>query len=320
MAYSIRYIAETTGLTAHVIRIWERRYRLLTPQRAPNGYRIYSDDDLQLLLYLKAQTDAGQSIGQLAQVGLSKLRDQMTHTPISVPGVPENLRQHALNIVQSARVPDARGVALEIRRTASQLGLKEAIEQVFFPVIRAVGELWHRGEIGNAGEQVITHATRQEIVQALCQSNSRTAPTVVVACAPREFHEIAAMTSALYLQHAGWYALYLGPDASIDVLQIACERHVANLAVLSITYEQPRRTMSRFIDLLSTRILPVCPIIVGGEAVVGYEDLLQQRGIYVVKDLKSMASITPQHPMSQRSGRSVPSPGKQRITNDAPTC
>ena len=65
--YRIKSVASITGLSAHVIRKWEERYKVIHPHQAPNGYRLFTEDDIQLLLYLKSQLDHGESIGQLAR-------------------------------------------------------------------------------------------------------------------------------------------------------------------------------------------------------------------------------------------------------------
>ncbi|MCA9499004.1 MAG: MerR family transcriptional regulator [Nitrospira sp.] len=64
--YRIKSVASITGLSAHVIRKWEERYKVIHPHQAPKGYRLFTEDDIQLLLYLKSQLDHGESIGQLA--------------------------------------------------------------------------------------------------------------------------------------------------------------------------------------------------------------------------------------------------------------
>ncbi len=86
--FRIKSVANTTGLSTHVIRKWEERYQLLHPQRGPNGYRLFTDDDMQLLLYLKSQLDHGESIGQLAQAGEDNLRHSMQNVPMNLSGIP----------------------------------------------------------------------------------------------------------------------------------------------------------------------------------------------------------------------------------------
>ena len=86
--YRIKSVAKTTGLSTNVIRKWEERYHLLHPQRGTNGYRLFTEDDIQLLLYLKSQLDNGESIGQLAQAGEDDLRQSMQHVPMNLSGIP----------------------------------------------------------------------------------------------------------------------------------------------------------------------------------------------------------------------------------------
>ncbi len=315
--YRIKEMAELSGLSDHVIRMWERRYELLRPRRTDNGYRLYTEDDLQLLLYLKSQIDSGRSIGELARDGLEKLREHMTHTPVTLPEVPEGLRQQALAIIHSARCSDQRTTAERIHRTVTLLGIERAVIQVLFPVLRVVGELWHRGEIGNQGEQAITRTVRQELVQALT-SQRGTGPLAVVACTPKEFHEIGAMTAALLLQQIGWQVIYLGPDTGIEVLRLACKRRRANLVVLSCTFELKEREMRKLLERLRTRIAPLCPVSLGGKGASAFASVLDGRGFSVLADINQVRRLTPESfgltgVTAAKPGGSMP-PGGNRPT------
>ena len=64
--YPVRLVAERTGLSPHVLRIWERRYQVVAPERSAGGQRLYSDADIERLRLLGLATQAGRNIGQLA--------------------------------------------------------------------------------------------------------------------------------------------------------------------------------------------------------------------------------------------------------------
>ena len=66
-SYNIKAVAQMVGLLPVTLRAWERRYGLPTPTRGGQGYRLYSEHDLQTLRWLKSQLDAGMNIGQAAQ-------------------------------------------------------------------------------------------------------------------------------------------------------------------------------------------------------------------------------------------------------------
>ena len=73
--YTIRYVSQRTGLTSHVIRAWEKRYKAVVPYRSPKNRRLYSEEDVQRLQLLKSATDAGHSISQVAQLDSKELAD-----------------------------------------------------------------------------------------------------------------------------------------------------------------------------------------------------------------------------------------------------
>src|SRR5512143_2990676 len=79
--YPIRLVARLTGLSAYVIRIWEQRYRAVEPQRTATKRRLYSQRDIERLNLLRDVTQAGHSIGQVAQLPTDKLGNLLAASP-----------------------------------------------------------------------------------------------------------------------------------------------------------------------------------------------------------------------------------------------
>ena len=71
--HPIQIVVRRTGLTADVLRAWERRYTAVEPARSSSGRRLYTDDDIERLRLLKRATDAGRSIGQVATLATDAL-------------------------------------------------------------------------------------------------------------------------------------------------------------------------------------------------------------------------------------------------------
>src|ERR1051325_7182624 len=74
-ANPIQRVAERTGLSPHVIRIWEKRYQAVLPQRSQTNRRYYAEEDIQRLRLLKDLTDNGLRIGNIARLSLRELRE-----------------------------------------------------------------------------------------------------------------------------------------------------------------------------------------------------------------------------------------------------
>ena len=74
MNYPIQVVVRETGLTAHVLRVWERRYRAVVPQRTDTQRRVYSDEDVERLKLLRQLTLMGHPIGSVANLPREELK------------------------------------------------------------------------------------------------------------------------------------------------------------------------------------------------------------------------------------------------------
>ena len=71
----MKLVARRTGLSAHVIRVWERRYGAVTPVRTGTNRRLYTEEDIERLSLLRRLTEAGHNIGNVAALPLPRLRE-----------------------------------------------------------------------------------------------------------------------------------------------------------------------------------------------------------------------------------------------------
>lgn len=80
MNYSIKYVSTVTGLSEHRIRAWEKRYKLLTPNRSAKGRRLYDDQDIHKLKLVSTLIDRGAKVGELAKLNSSQLEERVGQT------------------------------------------------------------------------------------------------------------------------------------------------------------------------------------------------------------------------------------------------
>jgi len=83
--YEISAVSRLTGISAHLLRVWERRYGVVEPERSESQRRRYDRDDIRRLTLLKVLTDNGSPIGSVARLTLSELEERVTHSPVA-PG------------------------------------------------------------------------------------------------------------------------------------------------------------------------------------------------------------------------------------------
>ncbi|MDH5427094.1 MAG: MerR family transcriptional regulator [Nitrospirota bacterium] len=290
-AYRIKTVASMTGLSTHVIRKWEERYHLVHPQRGPNGYRLFTEDDVQFLLYLKTQLTHGETIGQLAESGESQLRQTMKDISYNFSSLPNQFQPEARHLIHAALNQDNEAIQRIIANWILQLGLEEAILDILFPLLRSIGELWHQGGISISAENRVSRMMRQQLINALRQDSSMGQEQALIACVPGDYHEIAPLTATLLLQKRGWRATYLGPNVSVEILELALRRRQPDFLILSSATEPDVQTGQAWIETMVHLFQPHCRVIAGGAGFRTLSDDLTNNGIPYLKHVNEVTTL-----------------------------
>ena len=174
--YTIRYVSQRTGLTSHVIRAWEKRYKAVVPHRSPKNRRLYCEEDVQRLQLLKRITDAGHSISQVAQLDSKELSDLAKRGA----GVAARARKnHVRPLQRSAKNDhckdcltavlnlDPDGLERFYDQAAIDLTRTALLRDVIVPLFTEIGELWQKGSLKIVNEHMATSVTRTFLLNML---------------------------------------------------------------------------------------------------------------------------------------------------------
>ena len=66
--YNLKAVVQQTGVKPDTLRAWERRYGLPQPERTAGGHRIYSEEDIEILLWLLSKQAEGLSISRAVKL------------------------------------------------------------------------------------------------------------------------------------------------------------------------------------------------------------------------------------------------------------
>lgn len=276
--YRIKAVSRMVGVRPELLRMWEKRYHLFTPQRAGNRYREFDDEDVQLLRYMCQQIDQGRAIGELAAEGREALLRQMAASDVRpVPVQPD----HAIlidTLVDAAQQLDHGRLEAKLAEGAALYSFMTLMTEICGPFMHRLGALWETGHLSMASEHLATIVLKQRLLTMLhATAPTASAPVLLCACAAGEWHEIGLLTFAYTMQQAGWQVCYLGPDLPVQGLLHGCQRLQPALVAVSMTYAadpQPDFTVLEDIDTLVASAYPTC---VGGQAVERYGHALQPR-------------------------------------------
>ena len=232
-----------TGLSADVIRAWERRYGAVTPTRSDGRQRLYTEDDVVRLSLLQRATSAGHSIGEIATLDADALKALIGQgLARAVDG-----HEHVASVLQDslAATEAFDGGALEqtLKRVVLSLGAERFVDEIAGAFLREIGDRWHAGTLSPAHEHLASHVVRRVLAWlGDAYDPGPLAPRIVVATPAGEMHELGAMVVAAAALSEGWKTIYLGPDLPAEEIATAAERSSAQLVALSVVYADDHRT------------------------------------------------------------------------------
>lgn len=292
--HRIHRVAKLTGLSRDVIRIWERRFKLVQPTRSANRYRQYSDEDVLLLRYLKQELDRGASIGALAEEGRAALVERAKES--APPAARAATQNHYARLVDELCADlDPLNKTMFERRLNGAVAIipfEEALHGILIPLQQRVGELWHLGQLNVAVEHYVSKLVLQKIYAVLNHLPlSDTGPMVVVACPPRETHELGALTVAYHCAIRGCRVLYLGGDTPVEELAAMCRDIEPALVLLSVTLAMTEDDRAQLLAALVERVSPLCPVGVGGPGVAALQGTAATgigSNLYILEDLTAL--------------------------------
>lgn len=291
MIFNMKAVAQRTGLSPHVIRVWEKRYGAVQPARTESNRRHYSEAELERLSLLKAATVAGHSIGQIAQLSDAQLRElAQANAAMAKSEVPAN---PATDFVARARaaIDELDSAALDklLGEAAVELGSKGLLERVVAPLTSKVGELWASGDITAAQE----HFT-SSIIRSFLGNHARPyaagegAPVIVVGTPAGQLHELGAAMVAAAASSVGWKVVNLGPGLPAAELAGAVVKSGARVVALSIVYPVDDPRLPDELERLRVMLPDGIEILVGGRAAGGYAESLEAIGARTCGDLPTL--------------------------------
>ena len=294
--HPIQVVVRRTGLTADVLRAWERRYRVVEPGRSPTSRRLYSDEDIERLRLLRRATLSGRSIGQISKLPTAELvrliRDdeaEEARAPEPAPERSDVARQLRLEALAAVEEMDGGRLERLLRRTATTFGAERALQDVAAPVLTEVGDRWQAGELSVAHEHLMSAVIRQVVGELLrSASDDADRPLALFATPAGERHEFGALMAAVIAATRGWRVLYLGADIPAADIARAAQRHRPRLVAVSVV---SRELGGRLVDELSElrEALPSeTTLVVGGRGLARHETLFHEIGAVRIDDLAAL--------------------------------
>lgn len=273
-----------TGLTVHVIRMWEKRYKLVEPERTPSNRRLYSEQDIHRLRLLKKATELGYGISQVAGLDsteLEKLVKDLQPSPdtgqsqLPMTATETDLQkiyQQSWEAVKSLNAPKLENILVEALVSFSQPVI---LENLILPLINNLGISWQNGTMRIYHEHLASSVIRKFLLDQLSATTvPSSAPRLIVTTPTGQNHELGALIAALTAAAQGWNVTYLGANLPAEEIAAAINEKDAQSLLLSLVYPAQDPNLDKELSRLRQMTAKELIIIAGGRAVNSYLPVL----------------------------------------------
>ena len=213
--YSIKDLEYLSGIKAHTIRIWEKRYHLLDPNRTDTNIRSYSDHDIRRILNVALLIKNGYKISNVAAFDEPKLQAEVLRINRNLTDPEKNIDQllfHTVNL-------DTFGFEQLLDKIIGEFGFSKTIHQVIFPFFERIGILWQAGSIFTAHEHFVSNLVRNRLIRETGKfERNESAQTVLFFLRENEWHELSLLYFNFLAAQAGLRCVYLGQSLPFEDL------------------------------------------------------------------------------------------------------
>ncbi len=253
--YNIKAAAKILDMPKVTIRSWETRYNAITPARTESGHRLYSDQNLEDLKWLKIQVqENGIKISEAVKQ-LHTSRKKFVRTADELPSSHAETHPYEKQIDELYNA----GAEMDSERFQYLLDLSFSMfhyRTVFFsilaPLMVRIGEEWENGTITVAHEHLLSHMVQQRFTQFFrIFPTSDTLPKALAFCPSGEHHQLGLLLFTLFLRERGYPVAYIGPDTPLEGLPELVGKQNFKIACMSIGHERLLSAADDYIDALS---------------------------------------------------------------------
>ena len=218
--YSIKDLEVLSGVKAHTIRIWEKRYNLLVPQRTETNIRYYTDEDLKRMLNVSMLVRNGFKISKVSKWDDKKIAENILNLTSENNTEADYIEQLILYMVNFDNINFYR-LTNEI---INKMGLEESVTKVFFNFFIRIGIYWQVGAVFPAQEHYVSTIFRQKLIAEIDKLGIvHSRPETILFFLPeKEMHEMSLLFYSYLAHKMGYRVIYLGqfvPQEDLNKIQ-----------------------------------------------------------------------------------------------------
>jgi len=253
--FTIKDLENFSGIKAHTIRIWEKRYNLFEPKRTDSNIRYYDMDSMLKLLNVSLLYNNGIKISKIAL-----LSDDKMALSVKAHVFKDGFESNALNSFKLAMLNFDEGLFNQTYNSLiSQTSFRTIFTEIFIPFLSEIGILWQVHSITPAHEHFITNLIKQKILINIeklqfLQPN-KSAKKFVLYLPMNEIHELGLLYLHFELLFHGYHSIYLGQSVPVENLNDLQKIFNDVCFVTYLTVEPSKETVEEYLQCVFSEVL-----------------------------------------------------------------
>jgi len=285
--YSIKDLERLTGIKAHTIRMWEKRYGIIEPKRTETNIRTYCDTDVKKLLNIAVLNKHGLRISKLADLSDQELREKVVSLNVGLNTSSVQIEHLIISMIDMDEIK----FESVLNRSIIKNGFEETVKTLLFPFFDRIGVLWQTGSISPAQEHFVSNLVRQKLFVAtdriVPESNVKT-PTFVFFLHDHELHEIGLLFYHYIAKKWGMKTLYLGQIVPYEDMIEVRKKVKPDYLFTSFTASMDEGWIENYINKLAAEFSDAT-VYISGYQVKEMVDL--PKNVQMVKDIEDFKEI-----------------------------
>jgi len=248
ITYSVAQVEALTGIKAHTLRIWERRYDFLDPKRTPTNIRYYSDEQLKQLLNFGILVRNGYRVSKLNKMTHDEVYEEVTKV-LADPSSESSDEMKGLTLSMLEMNEEDFDNIFE--RQVIRKGFLRTVTETIYPFLQYVGVLWTTNKAMVAQEHYISNLIRQKLIAAIERLSipQKGAPSLVLFLLEGEEHEIGLLLASFMAKEMGFKVYYLGQG--VPVVNIKKVIEIAEPSLMMTMFVTPKvNKVNKFIGAI----------------------------------------------------------------------
>ncbi len=231
--YTIKDLEKLSGIKAHTIRMWEKRYGLIEPRRTSTNIRTYCDPELKQLLNISILNRNGFKISKIASLSNEEISSQINRLSKQTDDTETQIENMAIAMIDL----DENKFEKILTRAVIQLGFEDTIINIIYPFLERIGIMWQTGTINPAQEHFVSNLLRQKLIVAIDSQNiseKTGCKNFLLALPEGELHELGLLFSCYLIKKRGHHVIYLGASVPVPDIVETCRIRPVDILVTSV--------------------------------------------------------------------------------------